>query len=260
MDLVILIAACAIGQDPAMMQALVLRASAGQPYSYHVIGETEPRSFGTVDAAAQAARAAQAEGQAIRLGLAGIAADMTAATSQPNEVLFEPCVNLDIASRQLRAAAKQCAATAPGTDPTYCALAAYLGSIERPAQQAASELFMAMTQPMENPEVRGAFEPIPSPGQQAPASPAAALPVQPDPQQEFLEAGGALFIESRDQAQQPAQISEAEPATSAGAAATETVGEGDEAAAQSLFVSAHEERKGKTRFINLPPGATYGDE
>jgi hypothetical protein len=190
MDLVTLITACAIGQDPAMMQALVLHASAGHAYSYHVAGEAEPRSFGTVDDTVQAARAAQAEGQRIRLGLAGIDADMTAATAQPNEVLFEPCVNLGIASRQLRVAAKQCAAATPGTDATYCALGTYLGSVEQPAEQAASEVFMAMTQPMENPEVRGAFEPIPSPQQQASSEQTTALSVQPDGQQEFLAAGG----------------------------------------------------------------------
>jgi hypothetical protein len=256
MDLVTLIAVCAIGQDPAMMQALVLRASAGHPYSYYVVGEAAPRSFSTVDDVAQAARAAQAEGQAIRLGLAGIGADMTAAATQPNEVLFEPCVNLDIASRQLRAAAKQCAAAAPDTDPTYCALGAYLGSLEQPAEQAAGEVFMAMTQPMENPEVRGTFEPIlPQPAEQA-----AALPVQPDRQQEFLDAGGALFIESRDQAQQPAQTGEEETATSPATASTETEGEGDGATTESLFVSSREVPKNKTQFINLPPEATYDDE
>jgi hypothetical protein len=259
MDLVTLIAACAIGQDPAMMQALVLRASAGHPYSYHVVGEATPRSFSTVDDVAQAARVAQAEGQAIRLGLAGTTADMTAATAQPNEVLFEPCVNLDIASRQLRAAAKQCAAAAPGVDPTYCALGAYLGSLEQPAEQAASEVLMAMTQPMENPEVRGTFEPIPSTSQRAPAEQAASLPVQPDRQQEFLDAGGALFIESQDQPQQPAQMGEGEPVTSPAAAVTETNGAGDQAA-ESLFASSREVRKGRTQFINLPPEATYDGE
>ncbi|MCI0429185.1 MAG: hypothetical protein L0210_01390 [Rhodospirillales bacterium] len=259
MDLVTLIAACAIGQDPAMMQALVLRASAGHPYSYHVVGEAEPRSFPTVDAVAQAARAAQVEGQTIRLGLAGITADMTAATAQPNEVLFEPCVNLDIASRQLRAVAKQCGAAAPDTDPTYCALGAYLGSLEQPAAQAASEVFMAMTQPMENPEVRGAFEPIPSPDQQAPAEQAETWPGQ-DRQQEFLDAGGALFIESRDQAQQPARIGEGESATSSAVAAIETDSEGEQVTAESLFVSSRELRKGRTQFINLPSEAAYDDQ
>jgi hypothetical protein len=259
MDLVTLIAACAIGQDPAMMQALVLRASGGHPYSYHLVGEVDPRSFPTVDAVAQAARAAQAEGQTIRLGLAGITADMTAATAQPNEVLFEPCVNLDIASRQLRAAAKQCGAAAPGSDPTYCALGAYLGSSGQPAEQAASEVFMAMTQPMENPEVRGAFEPIPSLGRQAPAEQAATLPVQSDRQQEFLDAGGALFIESRDQAQQPARMGEGESATSS-AAAIETDSEREQVTAESLFVLSRELRKGRTQFIKLPPEATYDDE
>jgi hypothetical protein len=260
MDLVTLIAACAIGQDPAMMQALVLRASGAQPYSYHVVGEAQPRSFGTVDDAVRGARAAQAEGRAIRLGLAGIAADMTAATAQPNEVLFEPCVNLDIAARQLRAAAKQCAPAAPSADPAYCALGAYLGSVEQPAEHAANEVFMAMTQPMENPVVQGAFEPIPSPPQQAAAEQAATLAVQPDRQQEFLDAGGALFIESRDQAQQPVQVSQAKPATSAAAAATETEGEVDEATAENLFASSRDVRKSKTQFINLPPGATYDDQ
>jgi hypothetical protein len=260
MDLVTLIAVCAIGQDPAMMQALVLRASAGHPFRYAAAGAAAPRSFSTVDDVAQAARAAQAEGQVIRLGLVGITADMTAATAQPNEVLFEPCVNLDIASRQLRVAAKQCAATAPGTDPTYCALGAYLGSFEQPGEEAASEVFMAMTQPMENPEVRGTFEPIPAPGQQAVAEQAASLPVQSDQQREFLDAGGALFIESRDQAQQPAQVGEGEPVTSPAAAVTETDGAGKQATAESLFISSREVRKGSTQFINLPPEATYDDE
>ena len=115
---------------------------------------------------------------------------------------------------------------------------------------------MAMIQPMENPEVRGTFEPIPP----QPAEQAAALPVQSDREQEFLDAGGALFIEGRDQAQQPAQTGEEEPATSPATASTETEGEGDGATTESLFVSSRQVPKNKTQFINLPPEATYDDE
>ncbi len=253
MDLVALIAACTIGQDPAMMQAIVLRVSAGHPYSYLAAAEPAPRTFATVDEAVAAARAAQGAGQAIRLGLAGIRADLAAGTSQPNEVLFEPCVNLEIASRQLTLAAKQCRATAPADDPDFCALASYLGSAEAPGPLAANAVLMAMVQPLENPEVRGVFEPIPA--QTTPVvQPVAAQEAMPDPAQEFLAAGGALFIESRIQAQQPAQ---AAPATPAAEVEVPVEEEGREVSTESLFVAARAASSDKTRFINLPAGAAY---
>jgi hypothetical protein len=119
---------------------------------------------------------------------------------------------------------------------------------------------MAMTQPLENPEVRGTFEPIPFPPQQAPTEQGAAVPLEPDRQQEFIDAGGALFIESRDQAQQQAQVGQGEPATSSAAAPTETEEDGGGAPTESLFVSSHEVPKSKTQFINLRPEATYDDQ
>lgn len=251
MDLVALIAACAVGQDPAMMQAIVLQASAGQPYSYYVAGESAPRAFATIEEVVAAARAAQGAGQAIRLGLAGIAADLAAGTSQPNEVLFEPCVNLDIAARQLDRATRQCRELAPSDDPFSCALATYLGSAQQPDVRTANAVLLAMAQPLENPEVRGVFEPIPP---AAPGQPPAADTAAPDPQQEFLAAGGALFIENRSRAQQPAQAAVAAPAAETAPASDE---EGGDTVAESLFVSARPASSGQTRFIDLPAGAAY---
>ena len=45
MDLVTLVTLCSLGVDPKLMHALVWRQSGGEPWSFTVPGEREPRVY-----------------------------------------------------------------------------------------------------------------------------------------------------------------------------------------------------------------------
>ncbi len=133
MDLVSLIAACSFGAfDPEITRAVVTLSSYGEPWSYRIEGEPNAKVFQTPEAAIAGARQAQELGKAVRVGLGGIAVDLEAATAQPNEAMFSPCVNLTITTRRLAQAAARCKAE-DRPDPEYCAVGVYFGSWQEPA-------------------------------------------------------------------------------------------------------------------------------
>ena len=133
MDLVSLIAACSFGAfDPEITRAVVTLSSYGEPWSYRIEGEPNAKVFQTPEAAIAGARQAQELGKAVRVGLGGIAVDLEAATAQPNEAMFSPCVNLTITTRRLAQAAARCKAEG-GPDPEYCAVGVYFGTWKEPA-------------------------------------------------------------------------------------------------------------------------------
>ena len=127
MDLVTLIAACALSVEPKMMHALIWEQSGGEPWSFSVQGESLPRVLSTIQDAIRAARAARPEGDRIRVGLTGLSTNARSATA----VMFAPRPNITLAARQITQLAERCKATSKA-DPIYCAIAAYRGSWDRP--------------------------------------------------------------------------------------------------------------------------------
>ncbi len=76
----------------------------------------------------RAAHSLPADGP-IRVGLTGIATEASTVT----ETTFLPCPNIAAAARQITQLAKRCETNPrPDVDPTFCAVAAYRGSWERP--------------------------------------------------------------------------------------------------------------------------------
>jgi hypothetical protein len=127
MDLVTLIAACALSVEPKIMHALIFEQSGGEPWSFSVPGESLPRVLPTLKDAIREARDPQLDGARIRVGLAGLSVDPRAVTA----VSFAPCPNITLAARQLARLAKYCK-SASKPDQIYCAIAAYHGSWDRP--------------------------------------------------------------------------------------------------------------------------------
>jgi hypothetical protein len=127
MDLVTLIAACALSVEPKVMHALIWEQSGGEPWSFSVIGESLPRVFPTIQDAIREARGAHPSGDRIRVGLTGLSTTARSATA----AMFAPCPNITAAARQISKFAERCKATSIA-NPIYCAIAAYRGSWDRP--------------------------------------------------------------------------------------------------------------------------------
>ena len=128
MDLVTLITLCSLGVDPKLMHALVWHQSGGEPWSFSTPDEREPRVYRKLRDAVREVRLLNNDGP-IRVGLTGLATNAAAVT----ETTFLPCPNIAAASRQINQLTARCEAN-PGSksDPTFCAIAAYRGSWERP--------------------------------------------------------------------------------------------------------------------------------
>ena len=127
MDLVTLIAACALSVEPKVMHALIWEQSGGEPWSFSVIGESLPRVFPTIQDAIREARGAHPSGDRIRVGLTGLSTTARSATA----AMFAPCPNITAAARLISKFAERCKATS-NANPIYCAIAAYRGSWDRP--------------------------------------------------------------------------------------------------------------------------------
>lgn len=128
MDLVTLVTLCSLGVDPKLMHALVWQQSGGEPWSFIVPGEREPRVYRKLRDAVREVRLLDNDGP-IRVGLTGLATNTTAVT----ETTFLPCPNIAAAAHKINQLTARCEAN-PGSkaDPTFCAIAAYHGSWERP--------------------------------------------------------------------------------------------------------------------------------
>ena len=89
MDLVTLVTLCSLGVDPKLMHALVWRQSGGEPWSFTVPGEREPRVYRKLRDAVHEANALHTYGL-IRAGLTGLVTNASAVT----ETTFLPCPNM----------------------------------------------------------------------------------------------------------------------------------------------------------------------
>ena len=68
MDLVTLVTACALTVEPKVMHALIWQQSGGEPWSFSVPAESQPRVLPTMQDAIREARAARPDGGRIRVG------------------------------------------------------------------------------------------------------------------------------------------------------------------------------------------------
>jgi hypothetical protein len=129
MDLVTLVAACALTVDPKVMHALIWHQSGGEPWSFSVIGDHQTLVYRSAREAVRETQTAVPQGVPIRIGLTGLAAESTSATG----AMFMPCSNIAMAARQITLLVERCK-TAPSfkADPVHCAIAAYRGSWDRP--------------------------------------------------------------------------------------------------------------------------------
>src|SRR6202030_682149 len=128
MDLVALVAACALAVDPKLMHALVWHQSGGEPWAFSVPGERQPQVYRSASEAVREARASGSTPLQIRGGLTGLAMEPTSATL----AVFMPCPNISIAARQIRQLMERCKVVprfAAGS--MHCAIAAYHGSWDR---------------------------------------------------------------------------------------------------------------------------------
>jgi hypothetical protein len=129
MDLITLVAACALTVDPKVMHGLIWHQSGGEPWSFSVPGERRPQVYRSAREAVVEARKSAPTGLPIRMGLTGLAVDPGAASL----AIFMPCQNISIAARQITQLSDRCKAVPRFTaNPIHCAIGAYHGSWDRP--------------------------------------------------------------------------------------------------------------------------------
>ena len=138
MDLVTLVAACALTVDPKLVHALIWHQSGGEPWAFSVPGERQPQVYPSAQEAIREARFA--EGVPIRVGLTGLATDSRTATL----AMFMPCANISIAARQITQLHERKTVPPPGTDPVHCAVAAYRGFWEHPDKKFADAVLRSV--------------------------------------------------------------------------------------------------------------------
>jgi hypothetical protein len=141
MDLVTLVATCALTVDPKLMHALIWHQSGGEPWSFSVPGEPQALIYHTIREAVREVRTTLPHGVSIRIGLTGLATDSRSATL----AMFIPCANISIAARQITQLLERCKAVpTPGTDPVYCAVAAYRGPWDHPDKKFADAVLKSL--------------------------------------------------------------------------------------------------------------------
>lgn len=162
MDLVTLLSVCTLGFDPKIMQGISIVQSEGKPYVYKE-GDKVHR-FKSVDAVIKSAREKQEQGKAIRIGLMGLEVDLFAETAKPNTKMFEPCINVNIASRRLNDYQEICERK-KDSSPETCAVMSYMGgSYSTPDETYLDEIMLgAYTGNLSNPKLDAVTIPKPLP-------------------------------------------------------------------------------------------------
>jgi hypothetical protein len=127
-DLIALVAACALTVDSKLMHALVWHQSGGEPWSFSVPGERQPYVWRSAQLAVDESHRSAPPGLPIRIGLTGLRVDSDAATL----ALFIPCTNVSTAARQVTELVERCKIAPLTADPARCAIAAYGGSWDHP--------------------------------------------------------------------------------------------------------------------------------
>jgi hypothetical protein len=195
MDLLSLIVACSGGFPPPVLQALVVVESQAEPWSFRIEGDPENYAFPDPDAALRMARKLQQLGHRVRIGYAGIQADMLGVSSPATAAMFMPCVNIHLAGRALVALEERCRRDETGKrDPLACALSLYRVGHGAPDRAFADEVLL---QASLGPQQLPAVDMIPVAPASGPAVVGSAWQGEggplPDPEvQQYLDAGGPL--------------------------------------------------------------------
>jgi hypothetical protein len=129
MDLITLVAACALTADPKLIHALIWHQSGGEPWSFSVPGERQPQVYRSAREAMQEAHTAHSTDFPVRIGLTGLATDSVSVTL----AMFMPCPNISTAARQITQLVERCKFLPRfAANSTRCAIAAYRGSWDHP--------------------------------------------------------------------------------------------------------------------------------
>jgi hypothetical protein len=129
MDLVTLVTACALSVEPMLMHALIWHQSGGEPWAVAVQNERMPRVYSSMQEAISEAHSMSIANDTVQVGLAGLPISPLKA----NAAMFLPCRNVAIAAQRIARLADRCK-THPRlkADPTFCGVAVYRGSWQRP--------------------------------------------------------------------------------------------------------------------------------
>ena len=136
MDLVTLVTACALSADPKVMHALVWHQSGGEPWAIVVQGEPNPRVYPSMQDAIRETRETSSS-NIVRVGLAGVPVPPAKVSAS----VLLPCRNVAMAAVQISKHIGRCKAHPRlKADPTFCSVAVYRGSWERPDVKFATDV------------------------------------------------------------------------------------------------------------------------
>jgi hypothetical protein len=127
MDLLTLIAVCALNVEPKLMHALIWKQSGGEPWLFSAPRASLPHALPTFQAVVREAQVTRRRGDRIRAGSTRVSINPRSLTA----AVFAPCPNVAIAVQRLTQLVERCNTTSK-PDPTHCAIAAYRGSWDRP--------------------------------------------------------------------------------------------------------------------------------
>jgi hypothetical protein len=129
MDLVTLIAACALSVNLKVMHAVIWQQSGGEPWSFSLPGDSQPQVYSTLQDAVRTTRALPPDVGRVRVGLTGLPTEPRSTTA----AMFAPCPNITFAARRIMQWTARCkTASSVEGDTAYCGIAAYRGSWDRP--------------------------------------------------------------------------------------------------------------------------------
>lgn len=139
MDLITLVAACALGADPRLMQALIWQQSGGNPWAVSIPGQASPRIYTSMSQAISATRSLPRTIGEVRVGLTGLPVPSANVT----RAVLLPCWNVAIAAQRIAGLVQHCASRAQA-NPITCALSAYGGSGNKPNTKFAAAVIKSL--------------------------------------------------------------------------------------------------------------------
>jgi hypothetical protein len=135
------VTACALTVDPKLMHALVWHQSGGEPWAIAVQGEPNPRAYSSMTDAIREIHSGPVRG-IVLVGLAGV----PVVPARVSASVLLPCRNVAMAAVQIAKHSSRCKVHPRlKADPTFCAVAVYRGSWERPDVRFATDVATSVT-------------------------------------------------------------------------------------------------------------------